>query len=71
MSFSGVHIFILLVVILVLFGGRKIPELGEGLGKGIRAFKKGLSGEDEEPKKLANQDAEKSSVEKQKDHLES
>jgi len=41
------HMIILLVVILLLFGSRKLPELGAGLGKGLRAFKKGLEGGDE------------------------
>lgn len=33
------QIWIILIVVLVLFGGRKIPELMKGLGKGIREFK--------------------------------
>lgn len=33
---------IILIVILILFGGKKIPELMHGLGKGIRGFKDGL-----------------------------
>jgi len=33
---------IILIVILLLFGGRKIPELMKGIGKGIRGFKDGL-----------------------------
>ena len=32
----------ILIVILILFGGKKIPELMHGLGKGIRGFKDGL-----------------------------
>ena len=40
------HIVILSVVIL-LFGGRRLPELGSALGKGMNAFKKGLSGEED------------------------
>ncbi len=35
---GGPEIFIILFVILLLFGGRKIPELMRGLGKGIREF---------------------------------
>ena len=37
--FSGPHIFLILAVVLLLFGGKKIPELMRGLGKGIREFK--------------------------------
>jgi sec-independent protein translocase protein TatA len=35
---------IVLAIILLLFGGRKIPELARGLGEGIRSFKDGMSG---------------------------
>ena len=43
------HLLILVVVIL-LFGARRLPELGESLGKSINAFKKGLEGESHEKK---------------------
>ncbi len=36
------ELLIILVVVLVLFGSKKIPELAKGLGKGISEFKKGL-----------------------------
>ncbi len=38
------HWLIILVVILILFGGRKIPELMRGMGEGVRGFKEGMSG---------------------------
>ncbi len=38
----------ILVVVLLLFGGKKIPELMQGLGKGMSAFKKGLNEVEEE-----------------------
>jgi sec-independent protein translocase protein TatA len=37
--FSGPHIILIALVVLLLFGGRKIPELMRGLGRGIREFK--------------------------------
>jgi len=37
--FSGGHIVVILLVFLLLFGGKKIPELMRGLGRGIREFK--------------------------------
>lgn len=40
------HLVILAVVVL-LFGSRRLPELGSALGKGMNAFKKGLSGEED------------------------
>jgi len=43
-EFSPIHWMIVLAIILLLFGGRKIPELARGLGEGIRNFKEGMSG---------------------------
>ena len=37
------EIVLIVLVILLLFGGKKIPELMKGLGKGVKSFKKGLS----------------------------
>lgn len=37
--FSGPHLILIILVILLLFGGKKIPELMRGLGRGIREFK--------------------------------
>lgn len=39
---KGSEILILALLILLLFGGKKIPELMRGIGKGIRTFKEGL-----------------------------
>lgn len=39
-----IHWLVVLVVVLILFGGRKIPELMRGLGEGVRGFKEGMSG---------------------------
>ena len=43
-QFSIYHWLLVLLVILLLFGGRKIPELMKGLGEGIRSFKDGMAG---------------------------
>ena len=43
------HWLIILVVVLILFGGRKIPELMRGLGEGVRGFKEGMSGSSHTP----------------------
>lgn len=40
---GGPEIMIVLALGLVLFGAKKLPELGKGLGTGIREFKKGIS----------------------------
>ena len=42
---SPLHIAIVLVVILLVFGAKKLPEMGRGLGEGMRSFKSGLTGE--------------------------
>lgn len=43
---NPLHIAIVLVVLLLLFGARKLPEMGRGLGQGMREFKESLSGRD-------------------------
>jgi sec-independent protein translocase protein TatA len=42
------QVVLVAVVILLLFGGKKIPELMKGLGSGIKEFKKGVKEEDED-----------------------
>ena len=46
--FQPTHLLILAVVVIVLFGGKKLPELGKGLGEGLRGFKDGMKGISEE-----------------------
>lgn len=41
---GGQEILIILAIVLVLFGGRKIPELMKGIGRGVREFKDGVDG---------------------------
>jgi len=48
--FGTQDILLLAVVGLLLFGGKKIPELAKGLGAGIRNFKDGMKSDDEEKK---------------------
>jgi|SRR3974377_823845 len=43
-EFSIFHWLIVLAVVLIFFGGRRIPEVMKGLGEGIRSFKEGMSG---------------------------
>ena len=45
------HLLIVTIVVL-LFGHRRLPELGHALGKGVGAFKKGLEGKDTDDNKL-------------------
>ena len=43
-EFSIYHWLVVVLIILLLFGGRKIPELMKGVGEGIRSFKEGMAG---------------------------
>lgn len=47
----------IVAVLLLLFGGKKIPELMEGLGKGVKSFKKGISEIESEVKKADDSSA--------------
>jgi len=42
--FQPMHLIIILVIAILIFGPRKLPELGRGLGKSIREFKKAMEG---------------------------
>ncbi len=41
--FQPMHLLLILVIVLIIFGPGKLPEIGEGLGKSIRGFKKAMS----------------------------
>jgi sec-independent protein translocase protein TatA len=43
------EIILLLVVVLLVFGPKRVPEIGRQLGKGMREFKESITGADEEP----------------------
>ena len=49
------HILILVVALVILFGGKKIPELMGGIGKGMKEFKKAMKDEEEQPKETPKQ----------------
>jgi len=48
------HLMIIAIVVLVLFGGRKLPELGKGLGEGLRGFRDGMKGVTDDVNKTAD-----------------
>ena len=52
-SFGIWEILLILVIILIVFGVGKLPQVGNAIGKGIRSFKKAQSGEDEDQEKKA------------------
>ena len=47
LTIGTTEIIIILILVLLLFGGRKIPELMKGLGKGVKSFNDGMNGTDE------------------------
>ena len=44
--FQPLHLILILLIVLIIFGPGKLPELGEGLGKSIKSFKKAMKEED-------------------------
>lgn len=53
---SGMQLLVIVLIVLILFGGKKIPELAKGLGSGIRNFKKAIKEDDSE--EVANKPTE-------------
>ena len=58
MGIGGQEIIVIALVVLLFFGGKKIPEMMKGLGKGVKSFKDGLNGLDDDKSK-PNPDSEK------------
>jgi sec-independent protein translocase protein TatA len=51
------HLIIVAGLAILLFGGRKLPELGKGLGEGLRGFKEGMKGITDDTKEAVKSDA--------------
>ena len=51
------QIIVILAIVLLLFGGKKIPELMKGLGRGVKEFKEGINPDEEEKDKEENKKA--------------
>lgn len=58
------ELLLIALVVLLLFGGRKIPELMRGLGKGVKSFKDGVEGVEDEFKKGADKTRDQERTEK-------
>ncbi|MFC1546031.1 twin-arginine translocase TatA/TatE family subunit [Pseudomonadota bacterium] len=58
MGLGTTELILILVIVLVLFGARKLPEIGSGLAKGIKSFRKNIS--DESEKEGAQEDGKES-----------
>ncbi len=57
--FQPMHLLLILVIVLIIFGPGKLPEIGEGLGKSIRGFKNAMSEKDEDEDKVEAKTEEK------------
>ena len=56
------EIIFIVLIILLLFGGKKIPELMKGLGKGVKSFKEGMNAVEEEPQQEKQESTENKDV---------
>ena len=55
-SFGLQELLVILLIVVFLFGARKIPDIARGLGEGIRGFRSSLKGEDEGTPKIQEKD---------------
>ncbi len=53
------ELLVIALIVLLLFGGKKIPELMKGLGKGVKSFKDGMSGLDDDKEEANKSDETK------------
>ena len=65
-NLGGMEILIIALLVVLLFGGKKIPELMKGLGKGVKSLKQGMNEAEAEIKK-AKDDIEKPEEEEKKE----
>lgn len=56
------ELLVLLVIIVIIFGAGKLPEIGSGIGKGIKNFKDATKKEEKEPKKLDDDNSDSTSA---------
>ena len=57
---GGTELIYILLIVLVLFGAKKLPKLARSMGSSVTQFKKGLADTDEEPKRIADVDGDAS-----------
>jgi sec-independent protein translocase protein TatA len=56
--FQPLHLIVIFLIVLVVFGPKKLPDLGKGLGEAIRGFKKALDGDELNDKQSQNRETE-------------
>jgi sec-independent protein translocase protein TatA len=54
--FQPMHLLVIFFIALLVFGPKKLPELGKGIGEGIRALKEGMKETPQEPTKSENKE---------------
>ena len=64
------EILVVLVIALIIFGPKRLPELGRSLGKGIREFRSSISGQDDDDEKASSKPAEIEGAEKPAEPVE-
>ncbi len=65
MGFGTQELLIILAIVIILFGAKKIPDLAKGLGKGIKDFKKAVKEDEEEEIKATNEKIEEKETKKE------
>lgn len=58
-NLGATELILIVLLVMLLFGGKKIPELMRGIGKGVRSFREGVDGKDEPADEKKEQDNEK------------
>jgi sec-independent protein translocase protein TatA len=61
--FQPLHLIVIFLIALLVFGPKKLPDLGKGLGEAIRGFKKALDGDELNDKQSQNRETEKRKIE--------
>jgi len=67
-NFGILEILLVLLIVLLVFGAARLPQIGDALGKAIRNFRKGASGEDEKDKGAGVSKSDSSGTGKDKDN---
>lgn len=53
-SIGPTELILILLIVIIIFGARKLPDLGKSIGEGIKNFKKSMSSKDEDPSKKSD-----------------
>jgi sec-independent protein translocase protein TatA len=64
------ELFIILIIVLILFGPKRLPQLGKSLGKTVKAIREGAEGEDDDDDEDGEEEAPKPKKSKKKDEDE-